>query len=153
MARPAFVRKVAGKRQDIACAGRAPVGCRPTARSKHQPHKIIRQSIAVLLASTCLGAGAAHAQNAAWNGATTDWNTATNWTPNTVPTGTATFTNTGSATVDNASGNVTIGAVSFSAVPNAQAFTVNIDNTFIINGAGVTNNSTNTQIFNVDPLS
>jgi uncharacterized protein with beta-barrel porin domain len=73
--------------------------------------------------------------------------------PNTVPSGTATFTNTGSATVDNASDNVTIGAISFSAAPNAQGFTVNIDSAFIINGAGVTNSSTNTQIFNVDPHS
>ena len=94
----------------------------------------------------------AHAQDATWNGASTDWTDPNNWNPNTVPTGTATFTNTGSATVDNANGFVTIGATSFTSVPNAQAYTFNIDNTFIINGAGVTNSSTNTQTFNVDPL-
>jgi outer membrane autotransporter protein len=101
-------------------------------------------------AAFAAGLGMAAAQAQTWNGATTDWNTATNWTPNTVPSVTATFSNTGSTTVDNASGNVTIGAISFTAVPNAQAYTINIDNTFTINGAGVTNSSTNTQIFNVN---
>src|ERR1700728_2057481 len=98
----------------------------------------------------CLAASAARAADATWNGATTDWNTANNWAPNAVPTGTATFSNTGSTTVDNASGNVTIGAISFTASPNAQAYTINIDNTFTINGAGITDSSTNTQIFNVN---
>jgi len=112
-----------------------------------------RLGFAAFAAGLCLAASAALAQDATWNGATTDWNTATNWTPNTVPGGTAIFSSTGSTTVDNASGNVTIGAISFTAAPPAQAYTINIDNTFTINGAGVTNSSANTQVFNVDPLS
>ncbi len=103
-----------------------------------------------MLACTCLTGGAAYAQNATWNGSTTDWNTPTNWTPNTVPTGTATFAATGSTSVDNASGIVSIGAIDFNAV--AQAYTINIDNPFLINGTGVANNSANTQTFNVTDL-
>src|SRR5271165_4302857 len=51
------------------------------------------QSIAALLLGLCLSALAAHAQNqnATWVGRTSDWNTATNWNPNQVPTGIATF--------------------------------------------------------------
>ena len=52
------------------------------------------QSIAALLLGLCLSALAAHAQNndnATWVGRASDWNTATNWNPNQVPTGTATF--------------------------------------------------------------
>src|SRR5262245_10569571 len=50
-----------------------------------------------LLASVCFSAVAilvpntAHAQDATWDGATTDWNTPGNWTPPSVPTNTATF--------------------------------------------------------------
>src|SRR5215467_10449557 len=49
--------------------------------------------VATLLAGVCLSAVAAHAQNATWNdnAPTNDFNTSTNWTPATVPTGTATF--------------------------------------------------------------
>jgi hypothetical protein len=98
---------------------------------------------AALLACTCLTGGAAYAQNATWNGSTTDWNTPTNWTPNTVPSGTATFGATGSASVDNASGAVSIGTIDFNAV--AQAYTVSIENSFTVNGTGVVNNSANVQ--------
>jgi hypothetical protein len=48
--------------------------------------------IAALLAGVSLFAVAAHAQNATWNlNGTGDFNTNTNWTPTTVPTGTAFF--------------------------------------------------------------
>jgi hypothetical protein len=48
--------------------------------------------IAALLAGLSLSAVAAHAQDATWNlNGTGDFNTSTNWTPATVPTGTAFF--------------------------------------------------------------
>lgn len=100
-----------------------------------------------MVACICLTSGAAYAQNATWNGSTTDWNTATNWTPNTVPSGIATFSATGSTAVDNASGLVAIGAVSFNAT--AQAYSFTIENPFLVNGTGVANNSANTQAFEV----
>jgi autotransporter-associated beta strand protein len=102
---------------------------------------------AALVAFTCLTGGAAYAQNATWNGSTTDWNTSTNWTPNTVPSGTATFSATGSTAVDNASGLVAIGAIAFDAT--AQAYSFTIENPFLVNGTGVANNSANTQAFEV----
>jgi len=48
--------------------------------------------IAALLAGVSLSAVAAHAQDATWNlNGTGDFNTSANWTPATVPTGTAFF--------------------------------------------------------------
>jgi autotransporter-associated beta strand protein len=110
-----------------------------------RPRRSLRRAAAVLLACTCLSGGAAYAQDATWNGSTTDWNTPTNWTPNTVPTNTATFATTGSASVDNASGAVSIGTIDFNAA--AQAYTVTIDNAFTVTGTGVVNNSANAQTF------
>jgi autotransporter-associated beta strand protein len=121
----------------------------PAAQGAHaRPRRSLRWGVAALLACTCLAGGAAYAQDATWNGSTTDWNTSTNWTPNTVPTNTATFAATGSTSVDNASGAVAIGAIVFNAVSQAYSFT--IDNPFLINGTGVANNSANTQTFTID---
>jgi hypothetical protein len=110
-----------------------------------------RLSLAVLLATTALGAAGAHAQDATWVGGNggdpSEWVENNNWTPAAVPSGTATFTNTGVATVANDNGIVTIGTIQFSS--NAQAYTINADNPFIINGTGIVNSSTNTQTFNV----
>jgi uncharacterized protein with beta-barrel porin domain len=111
------------------------------------------RSLGVLAAGLCLGAPVAFAQDATWVGGnagdTNEWVEPLNWTPQTVPTGTATFTDTGVTTVANDLGVVTIGAISFTGTPNAQAYTINVDNPFIVNGTGVTNDSTNTQTFNI----
>ena len=109
-----------------------------------------RHSLAVLLATTALGGFAAHAVDGTWTGASsTEWTDGTNWTSNPiVPDGTATFTNTGPNTADS-NGLVTLGSVVFTAAPNAQAYTVNINDVFLVNGAGISNNSTNAQTFNV----
>ncbi|MCG2671614.1 hypothetical protein ACFPFP_32265 [Bradyrhizobium sp. GCM10023182] len=61
---------------------------------------VIKHSLATLLATTALGVVAAHAVDGTWTGATTDWTAPTNWSILTVPDGTATFSNTGSAAVD-----------------------------------------------------
>lgn len=110
---------------------------------------LLRHSLATLLATTALGVVAAHAVDGTWAGATTEWTDGTNWTSNPdVPDGTATFTNTGSNTVDS-NGVVNIGSVVFTAAPNAQAYTVTTNDIFVVNGAGISNNSTNVQTFNV----
>lgn len=111
---------------------------------------LLRHALATLLTTSALGIVAAHAVDGTWTGASsTEWTDGTNWTSTPdVPDGTATFTNTGPATVDS-NGLVNIGAVVFTAAPNAQAYTVNTSDIFVVNGAGISNNSTNLQTFNV----
>lgn len=109
---------------------------------------LLRHALATLLATTALGVVAAHAVDGTWTGSTsTEWTDGTNWTSTpAVPDGTATFTNSGPATVDS-NGFVNVGAVVFTAAPNAQAYTVNVNDIFVVNGAGISNNSTNVQTF------
>ncbi|WP_240535256.1 autotransporter outer membrane beta-barrel domain-containing protein [Bradyrhizobium sp. YR681] len=119
-------------------------------RIGHRLGSVVRHALATLLATTALGVVTAHAVDGIWTGSTsTEWTDGTNWTSSPdVPDGTATFTNTGPTTVDS-NGLVNIGAVVFTAAPNAQAYTVNTNDIFVVNGAGISNNSTNVQTFNV----
>ena len=80
-----------------------------------------------------------NAQDATWllKPASGDWNTASNWNPPTVPSGTATFgaSNTTS---------IVIGASSISSIlfnAGAPAYTFTDRNVFTINGPGIINNS------------
>lgn len=111
---------------------------------------VVRHSLATLLATTALGVVAAHAVDGTWVGGTsTEWTDGTNWSPTPiVPDVTATFTDTGLTTVDS-NGLVNIGAVVFTAAPNAQAYTINTNDIFVVNGVGISNNSINAQTFNV----
>ncbi|WP_245326747.1 beta strand repeat-containing protein, partial [Bradyrhizobium sacchari] len=112
----------------------------------YRPRSVTHHALATLLATTGLGVVAAHAADGTWTGGGTDWTNPTNWSSNpSVPNGTATFTNTGSANVDNLSGAVAIGTVQFT--NNAQAYTVTIGNAFTVSGTGIINNSGNTQNF------
>jgi autotransporter-associated beta strand protein len=101
-----------------------------------------------LLASSALIAGAlqAAAQNATWNlNGTGDFNTAGNWTPNTVPTGTAFF---GVANQNNVSfsADTTIGGWTFN--PGASAYTFTFGQTLTFNGAGIVINGGSATITN-----
>ena len=90
-----------------------------------------------------LGIPAAHAQNATWTGAAGDgqFTSAGNWNPNTaVPTGTAMFA-TAAPTTITVSALTVVGALQFS----ASAYTINNIALFELNGAGIVNNSANTQ--------
>src|SRR6478609_1225407 len=95
----------------------------------HGLRPVARRSLATLLASSALGIvmgqNPALAVDNTWTGAsTTEWTDGANWTPTpVVPDGTATFTNTGSTTVDS-NGLVGIGSIIFTAAPNAQAYTI-----------------------------
>lgn len=117
-------------------------------RISYRVGSLLRHSAATLLATAALGVAAAHAVDGTWTGSTsTEWTDGTNWTSTpAVPDGTATFTNSGPATVDS-NGFVNVGAVVFTAAPNAQAYTVDVNDIFVINGAGISNNSTNVQTF------
>ena len=108
------------------------------------------RSLRALLAGLLCSTGmifVAHAQDATWvGGVSSEWVDGNNWNPASVPSGTATFGATGNTTVAN-SGFVSIGAVDFTA--GAQAYTIGVDNFFIVNGTGIANNSSNTQTFNI----
>ncbi len=109
---------------------------------------VVRHSLATLLATTALGVVAAHAVDGTWAGGTSDWTNGANWLTNpVVPDGTATFTNTGSAAVDNNNGVVVIGTVQFTSI--AQAYSITIGKPFTVNAAGIVNNSGTTQNFEV----
>lgn len=110
---------------------------------------VARHSLATLLATTALGVVAAHAVDGTWTGGSSDWTDPTNWSSSpSVPDETATFTNTGSAAVDNNNGVVSIGTIQFT--NTSQAYTFTIGNPFIVNGTGIINNDTvNTQNFEV----
>jgi autotransporter-associated beta strand protein len=111
---------------------------------------VARHSLATLLATTALGVVAAHATDGSWTGASSgEWTDGTNWssTPS-VPDGIATFSATGPTSVT-ASGFVTIGQVIFTGTPNAPAYTITTSDIFLVKGAGIFNNSTNTQTFSV----
>src|SRR5207248_501788 len=94
---------------------------------------------------------ATFAGSATWelNPGSGDWNTAANWTPATVPTGstdTATFA-LSNTTALSVSANATVDGITFS--PGASSFTITPSPGFILNlsGAGITNNSGTTQNF------
>ncbi|MBR1120147.1 autotransporter domain-containing protein [Bradyrhizobium lablabi] len=108
----------------------------------------LRRSAAVLLATTALGVVSAHAVDGTWTGAGNDWIDGTNWssTPN-VPDGTATFTNNAAPTGVDVNGLASIGALTFT--NTAPAYTINTNDIFLVNGAGVNNASAATQTFNV----
>jgi uncharacterized protein with beta-barrel porin domain len=115
-----------------------------------RPRSAARQSLAVLLATTALGAVPALAVDGTWIGATGEWVDGTNWSSNpAVPDGTATFTNTGTAAVTNNNGIVIIGTIQFTTAPNAQAYAFTLNNPMIVNASGIINNSTNTQTFEI----
>jgi hypothetical protein len=121
---------------------------------KRAPHR--RALFAAVLAggsaASLVTAHVVHAQDAIWKGTTSgDWSVGSNWSsaPN-VPNGIATFT-TGAATTNVFNNNlVNIGALAFTNVPSAPAYTFNVNRNFTVNGAGIVNNSASTQTFNIN---
>jgi autotransporter-associated beta strand protein len=107
--------------------------------------------IAALLGGVSLSAVAAHAQNATWNlNGTGDFNTNINWTPATVPTGTASFGVSSQNNVTFSSPNTTVGGWTFNLGSPASnyTFTINSSQSVMFVGAGIVLNlsgfSTNT---------
>jgi hypothetical protein len=88
------------------------------------------------------------AQDATWTGSTSgDWNTNGNWSPASVPTGTATFDNTGLTQALTVSANASISTIALSAGAPAYSYTINPGVAFAILGAGIVNNSSNVPTF------
>jgi autotransporter-associated beta strand protein len=99
-----------------------------------------------MVVGLCLGTVNAEAQNATWTGASSgDFNTASNWSPGSVPTGIATFTNLGPSAVSiNADPANTINELLFANSAPAYTFTLNGSTTDLIFGSagpGIVNNS------------
>lgn len=116
----------------------------------HVPDR--QRCLAVLMATTALVAAAhappaAHAQDATWLAApgSGDFNTASNWTPPQVPTGTAFF---GASNVTDLlfSADTTIGGFTFNAGASNYTFTNGVILTF--NGAGIVINGGSAAITN-----
>lgn len=105
----------------------------------------------VLVTIACLAPAAVHAQNATWllNPGSNAFGTATNWSPATVPTGTASFGVSNTTTID-LTGGFNIGGLTFNAGASAYTFN-NAD--LDLTGAGIVNNSSQTQTFNIDAAS
>ncbi len=98
-----------------------------------------------LVAVTAFAPGAVRAQDATWllNPGSGDFDTAANWSPATVPTGTA-FFNTSNTTALSFSTNTTVGGWTFNAGASAYTFANNQLLQFI--GAGIVINSGNATI-------
>ena len=116
--------------------------------------RTLRHDVWVLSAIILLGTVAAHAQDAAWLPAplTGDWNTGTNWTPNIVPTGTATFDVSNKTTVTFSSPNTSVSTLLFNTAAPAYTFNLSGSSRFNITAGGIVNNSSNGQIFTVSSV-
>ena len=117
------------------------VGCGP------RPRRLVLAGTALAGALAFLGPNASRAQDATWNGSISgDWNTNGNWSPASVPAGTATF---GAAPTNSLtfSASATIGTMQFSA--GATAYSFDLSGRFLtIDGSGIVNNSSNAPLFN-----
>src|SRR5437868_8500300 len=107
-----------------------------------RPTDTVRRLRTVLLASSALGLASAlpaAAQDATWSSTpgSGDYNTAANWTPTAVPTGTASFGLSG-VTALSFSANATVGGWTFNALSSAYSFTTSHFLTFT--GDGIVTN-------------
>jgi hypothetical protein len=106
-----------------------------------------------LVAVTALAPGAARAQDATWlpNPTSGDFNTAANWNPATVPTGTASFGMSNTTALAFSAGATTVGGWTFNA--GASAYTFANVHPLTFNGAGIVINGGSASIINTDDLS
>jgi hypothetical protein len=128
--------------------------CQLARRERFVINLDVNRLVGLLVAISFLAAlGTAHAQNATWNTnpGSSDWNTNTNWTPQIVPTGRASFdsSNTTSITFSNIA---FVGTIQFNAGAPAYSFSIGSTITINIIGAGIVNNSSNTPAFTLSNL-
>ena len=110
--------------------------------------RMLRIGVWVPLFGVCLCTIAAHAQDATWfpNPGSGDWNTATNWTPSTVPTVTATF-GASSTTTISFSNSASIQTLQFNAAAPSYSFSLSNFFSLTITGTGIVNNSVHSPTF------
>src|SRR5262245_1192612 len=108
--------------------------------------------LATTAAAALLAAMPAHAQNATWSTApgSSDFNTAANWNPATVPTGTAFF---GASTITGLTFNPgavnSLGGFTFNAGAPTYSFSLATPSSLTFTGAGIVNNSSNAPSFSL----
>ena len=109
-------------------------------------------ALAIITAAFLAFGTATFAGSALWDSAptTTDWNTATNWTPETVPNGPsdiATFDVSNTTAISVSVDQTEVDGIVFNAVASPYTITANTGVQFIMSGSGITNNSGTTQTF------
>src|SRR5262245_54602553 len=115
-----------------------------------------RYLLTTAAAAALLAAMPAYAQDATWSQtpSSSDFNTAANWTPSTVPTGTAFF---GASTITgltfNAGSATSLGGFTFNAGAPAYSFSLATASTLTFTGAGIVNNSSNAPSFSLPATS
>jgi hypothetical protein len=116
-----------------------------TSSSLRLPRVVVLILFAILLAPQ-----AARSDSATWalNPATGDWNTATNWMPNTVPNGPSDIASfdVSNTTAISLSADTTVDSVRFATNASAFTITASAHHLLTIGGAGLTNFSSETQI-------
>jgi hypothetical protein len=107
--------------------------------------------LVALLAGLCLYSTELPAQDATWSTTpgSNDFNTASNWSPSAVPTGTAVFGPSTTTLLQITSPN-TLGGFTFNT--NAPLYDFGLRSTLTFTGAGVVNNSPNRPFFAIDGL-
>src|ERR1019366_7407668 len=126
----------------------------PTRLSLNRTRKVPGKVLAAILVFSVLifSIQISRAGSAQW--ATTpntgDWNTATNWTPGTVPNSPADTATFGLSSINNVSisANTEVNSLAFS-IGGSTAYNISVSPTFIfkLSGAGIINNSGVTQTF------
>jgi autotransporter-associated beta strand protein len=110
----------------------------------------LHNAVLVLLVVVGLGTVAAHAQST-WltNPGSSDWNTATNWVPATVPTnGTAIFDVSNTTTITFSALHSSVGTFQFNALAPTYSFILS-NQTLAINGTGIFDQSSNSPSFSI----
>lgn len=128
--------------------------CRtPPCGGKWRAHIAAFRSVLPTLVMLAAAVTPAAAQNATWNAVpgTGNFNTATNWTPAQVPTGTA-FFDTSTITSLTFSANTTIGGWTFNPGASNYTFTTPTNRTLTFNGAGIIINGGSLSIDNNNNL-
>ena len=118
-----------------------------------RPAAPMRERIATLLATTALVVVTAsvpdvvRAQDATWlsSPASGDWNTATNWSPASVPIGTATFGFSNTTAITFSQSPLPVDAINFTNLSSQSSFALTISGgvniNLIVNGGGILGNS------------
>jgi autotransporter-associated beta strand protein/T5SS/PEP-CTERM-associated repeat protein len=125
---------------EVLCFARGRVGLGARARRALFAGTALAGALAVVAPNV------SRAQNATWTGATGDWNTNGNWSPASLPTGTATFDTAPTNSLTFSAG-ATIGTMQFSAGAPAYSFDLS-GRSLVIDGSGIVNSSSNAPLFN-----